>query len=420
MEKNTDLHNLIPKLPDQDSFLLEMQNNNYSLLTLYNYARDLSIFALFLKSNDIKFEDVSKQTITFYKGYLREGNHLEDLKRYRSEFKSLSQSKKATSSSKGANLNENKSIGGLSTGNFLENVYRKVFGTLGEFVSKDTGREKAGLDSRSNNRMLSALRSYLRYRIEFDLDVPIAPDAVKLLKAEKKKSQVAEIEDLINLIECPMTFESNSNVALRNRAILEMLFATGLRISELMALNLGDINSSGKIFVMGKGNKERFVYLTDRSMYWLDKYLEVRIKHGKSDGNTDIDSFSEIINLERETYGYIKMLEKFRENGFLKSFDSPALFIPFSGGRDGSRGKRLSTNFVQEKIAEYRRKLGIIVPTSAHSLRHGFATYLAENGASPAAIQVLLGHESLNTTTRYVHASDKFAEKTHKENHPLS
>ncbi len=75
---------------------------------------------------------------------------------------------------------------------------------------------------------------------------------------------------------------------------------------------------------------------------------------------------------------------------------------------------------MQAKIKKYREVLGIILPTSAHSLRHGFATYLAEEGASPVAIQLLLGHESLNTTTRYVNASQKFAEDAHKKFHPLS
>ena len=67
----------------------------------------------------------------------------------------------------------------------------------------------------------------------------------------------------------------------------------------------------------------------------------------------------------------------------------------------------------------YRELLGINVPTSAHSLRHGFATYLAESGANPAAIQTLLGHESLDTTTRYVHASDRYAQEVHKKYFPL-
>jgi site-specific recombinase XerD len=422
MKKSADTHNLIPKLPNQDDFLLEMQNSNYSLLTVYNYARDLSIFALFLKFGNLQFKDINKQTITLYKGYLRGGDHLKDLKNFRNQLKSHSDNKKSTSSSKGSISNETELGGPSSTGKYLENVYRKVFGSLGTFGHKKTGREKSGLDSRSINRMLSALRSFLRYRIDFDLDVPIAPDAIKLLKAERKKSQVAEIEDLKKLIESPMVFEKNPNVALRNRTILEILFATGMRISELMSLNLEQINIEGKIFVVGKGKKERFVYLTPRSLGWLDKYLEVRIRYAKSSTDSDEknQNFNSILSEERETYRNIKIIEKFRETGLLAKFDSPALFIPFSGGRDGERKKRLSTNFVQEKIAEYRKKLGIIVPTSAHSLRHGFATYLAENGASPAAIQVLLGHESLNTTTRYVHASDKFAEKTHKENHPLS
>ena len=81
--------------------------------------------------------------------------------------------------------------------------------------------------------------------------------------------------------------------------------------------------------------------------------------------------------------------------------------------------KKISTNYIQYKIKEYREMLGINIPTSAHSLRHGFATYLAESGANPAAIQILLGHESLDTTTRYVHASHRYAKKIHEKYHPL-
>ena len=131
---------------------------------------------------------------------------------------------------------------------------------------------------------------------------------------------------------------------------------------------------------MGKGKKHRFVYLTERCKQHLIDYLKMR----------------------EDVY--------------------PALFIPERGTRAATKNPatvRLSVRYIQSKIIEYRRLLGIIVPTSAHSLRHGFATYLAEQGASPAAIQHLLGHESLSTTTRYVHASDKFAEDTHRKYHPL-
>jgi len=95
------------------------------------------------------------------------------------------------------------------------------------------------------------------------------------------------------------------------------------------------------------------------------------------------------------------------------------MFIPYRGRNNQDKDKKLSANYLQYKIKRYRELLSINIPISAHSLRHGFATYLAENGANPAAIQILLGHESLDTTTRYVHASDRYAEKIHTQFHPL-
>ena len=176
--------------------------------------------------------------------------------------------------------------------------------------------------------------------------------------------------------------------------------------------------------------------MTPRSLLWLNNYLKIRLQYAFADeqkqkvkdGFTTLRETSEgedekpsSLNLEMfgESLEYIRMVEKYREMDYLKNFDSPALFIPFSGGRDGRHGERLSTNHFQDKIAEYRRKLGIQMKTSAHSLRHGFATYMAEKGASPVALQILLGHSSLNTTTKYVHASEKFAQETVEEFHPL-
>jgi site-specific recombinase XerD len=134
------------------------------------------------------------------------------------------------------------------------------------------------------------------------------------------------------------------------------------------------------------------------------------------------DNVSDGLNLEvfdSENRKYIRLVEEYRKDKFLEKFNSPALFIPFVGIRSKKPNARISTNFFQEKIAEYRKRLGIQIPTSAHSLRHGFATYMAEDGASPVALQMLLGHESLDTTTKYVHASEKFAEETVRKNHPL-
>lgn len=324
---------------------------------------------------------------------------------------------------------------------FLGKVYAKVYGSLGvlERPLNSRARSKNGLKTSSINRMLSALRSYLKFRIEFDLDIPIPPDGIKMVKKEKTVKKVAPLEELIKLIEAPMEFEKDERVALRNRCMLEMLFATGMRISELVNLDLDQLNSEGKIYITGKGKKERAVYMTQRSLNWLNKYLKLRLEYAFSEEErnekqgdvnkllTDIgvgenSNTEDINNLEvfdTENRKYIKLLEEYRKSGFLEKFNSPALFIPFVGIRSRKPNARISTNYFQEKIADYRRRLGIQIPTSAHSLRHGFATYMAENGASAVALQILLGHESLDTTTKYIHASEKLAEEAVKKSHPL-
>lgn len=309
-----------PQLPYFDDFLLYLVTQNYSEETVYNYERDLKQLHDFLTEMNKRFKDLDKELINQYKAYL---------------------------------------------------------------ISRDRKQPTTGLTavvklgSLSVNRSLSAIRTYLRYLIDMDRPVPLPPDGVKLVKTDKKHPQVAELSELIRLIESPMKFETNELVALRNRALLEVLMATGMRISELVSLNRNQIDGSGRVFIRGKGRKERFAYLTERATRWVEAYLKTR---------TDA---------------------------------AAALFIPYRGGRAGKSIRRISTNYLQAKIKQYREILQINVPTSAHSLRHGFATYLAESGANPAAIQVLLGHESLDTTTRYVHASDKFAEETHHKYHPV-
>ncbi len=308
--------NLLPYL---DEFLLYLKTQNYSEETLYNYESDLKTFEHFLQEENLEFYKLNKQSLNLYKAYL---------------------------------------------------------------VSKDRKRPITGitavdkLEPRSVNRVLSALRTYFRYLIDIDQPVPIPPDAIAMVKTDRKHAQVAELGDLLRLVESPVEFEPDQVVGLRNRAILEVLFSTGMRISELVSLNRTQLDGSGRLFIRGKGKKERFAYLTPRATEHLEKYLATR------------------------------------------SDSSPAMFVPLRGNNASKTTRRISTNYLQMKIKQYREKLRINVPTSAHSLRHGFATYLAENGANPAAIQLLLGHESLDTTTRYVHASDRYAEETHRKFHP--
>ncbi len=308
-------------LPLIDDFLLHIQANNYSHETLYNYERDLDTFASFLthELRGVAFDKITKKTIEQYKAY-------------------------------------------------LNSPTRKTA----------KGDESAiKLKSGSINRHLTSLRRYLSFLMDMDEPVPVPPTAIKLLRMGKQHGQIAEFEEMIKLIECPTTVERDEFVQKRNRAMLETLFASGMRISELISLRINQLDHTGKIFVEGKGRKRRFIYLTPRAERHIREYLKLR------------------------------------------DDDNPFIFVAERGLNANNKKKHISANYMQMKIKWYREYLGMAIKTSAHSLRHGFATYLAEQGANPAAIQVLLGHESLETTTRYVHASDKYAESTHHQFHPL-
>jgi len=308
------------QLPYLDDFLLSLQVNNLSQETTYNYERDLKVFENFLKEINFEFDNIDKKTVLNYKAYL------------------VSRDRKTPDSQMG----------------------------------------KKKLASFSINRMLSALRSYLKYLIDMDYKTPISPSEIKLVKTERKHPKVSEFEDVVKLIEFPIKFEKNKIIALRNRAILETLFSTGMRISELTNLKKEQIDKTGRIFIRGKGKKERFVYLTPRAQKHIKNYLEVR---GES--------------------------------------DSPYLFLPYRGKNVHQKNKKISTNYLEERVKRYRELIGLNIPISPHGIRHAFATYLAESGASPVAIQILLGHESLDTTTKYVHASDRYAERIFRKYHPL-
>ncbi len=307
-------------LPEFEDFLVHLRANGYSARTVYSYRRDLLLFGRFLAQSGLTFDRVDKLTVTRFKAALADPDHV-------------------------------------------------------RLLEDRPQRER--LKARSVNRTLSALRSYLRFLVEIDRPVPIPPDAVKLARAERPHPRVPDLTDLLRLMEAPSYLEADPKVALRNRAIFEVLFATGLRISELCGLNRNQLGPDGEIFVRGKGKKERFVYLTPRARHHLDQYLATRT-----------DPF-------------------------------PALFIPYRGRRLETRDPRISPNYVEARLRYYLARLKINVPITPHTFRHAFATYLAEEGANPAAIQVLLGHESLQTTNRYVNLHDRAAREAHRRFHPL-
>jgi site-specific recombinase XerD len=242
-------------LPLLDDYLLNLQVNNYSPETLYNYERDLKVFEDFLFDAQLDFQKLSKKDVLNYKA-------------------------------------------------FLTSIDRKT-------ANNNAGQKK--LNAYSINRMLSSLRNYLKYLIEMDHDSPLPPDVVKMIKTTKKKPQVAEFDELVRLIEFPSKFETDNRIALRNRAMLEVLFSTGLRISELVNLKITQIDKQGRIFVLGKGKKERFVYLTPRAIIHLNDYLKTR------------------------------------------SDSSPYAFIPYRGLNSSSeKARKISPNYLQDKITKYR------------------------------------------------------------------
>ncbi|MCA9386237.1 tyrosine-type recombinase/integrase, partial [Candidatus Dojkabacteria bacterium] len=371
-------------------------NNNYSQHTLESYARDLLIFELFLDHYNIKFESLNKLHISEYKGYLRTAQHSDDLDVLKMKLRNKKND--STNTHKAKNDQEEEIMSEESSKNddldqetdliLGKALMTKVLQKSRSKASKRRGGDTDGLNSRSINRMLSSIRSFLGFLIEIDETVPIPPEAITMVKTEKRESHVAEFHELIKLIEAPDEYETKQKVKYRNRAILELLFSTGMRISELTNLDIEDLNydparkkiEDNKIYVYGKGKKQRYVYMTERAITFLERYLSSR------------------------------------------EDDFPALFIPYRGQRVNEielDSIRISQRYVQSIIKRYRKLVGISIPTTPHSLRHGFATYLAEEGANPAAIQHLLGHESLQTTTRYVHSSDRFAEQTHQKFHPL-
>lgn len=301
-------------------FFLFLETNNYSPKTFKNYKQDLKMLENFLKSRNLTIKDLGKRDIFEFKAYI----------------------------------------------------------SSDERQTGEGDATSVRLSPASINRCLSAVRAYIRFLTDQDFKLNISSDQLKMVKRDRMHPHVAELQELVTLIESPSTFEADPVISSRNRAMLEVLFATGMRISELISLNKRDINSSGKVFITGKGRKQRFVYLTERAKFYLNNYLDFR------------------------------------------NDTQQALFIPTKGKTIHAVQKRITPRYLQEKIQQYCEKLKINTPTSAHSLRHGFATYLAEEGASPAAIQILLGHESLNTTTRYVNTSDRFAQESHHKFHPLT
>ncbi|CBK40076.1 Tyrosine recombinase xerC [Nitrospira defluvii] len=236
-------------------------------------------------------------------------------------------------------------------------------------------RDRTGDKKTSLARKLACLRSFFRYLVRIgQLDVNPAED-VRAPKLPKHLSQVLTKDDAGALMEFPGGTE---RVGLRDRAILETLYSTGARVSELVGMNCDDISrSEGLVRLRGKGRKERVIPLGIIALEAIDAYhAQIQAVPGPSSGRSD----------------------------------AAAVFR-------NSRGGRLTTRTIARIVAKYSRQLtgGAVHP---HTLRHSFATHLLDEGADLRAIQEMLGHASLSTTQKYTHLATDQLLALYDRTHP--
>ena len=228
------------------------------------------------------------------------------------------------------------------------------------------------LKKKTQSYYLIALRNFLKYLAKEDIK-SLAPEKIELPKNETSEIEIISFEELERLLEAP---RGDSLKELRDKAMMELIFSCGLRVSELCALNRDQINLNLDEFpVKGKGGKVRLVFLSKYAKEALKKYLEKR----------------------KDT--------------------CEALFVSFRGRKHPKDFKRITPRTVQRIIEYWRKRAGIVKKVTPHTLRHMFATDLLSNGADLRAVQMLLGHANISTTQIYTHLSDKTLKEIHQAFH---
>jgi len=232
------------------------------------------------------------------------------------------------------------------------------------------------LERATQSYHIIALRAFLRYLL-VQRDIPtLSPDKIEVPKQGSRSIAFLNPEQVERLLNSPRI---SNDVGLRDRTILETLFSTGLRVSELVSLNRDQVDLERKEFgVKGKGNKVRVVFLSDTAAQWIERYLRARK-----------DSFK-------------------------------PLFIRYSGAVDNQKNgekMRLTARSIQNIVAKYARRSGLPIEVSPHTLRHSFATDLLIGGADIRSVQEMLGHESIKTTQVYTHVTNRHLKEVHKAFH---
>lgn len=245
------------------------------------------------------------------------------------------------------------------------------------FLNRFTDERGRTLSRKTQNYHMIALRAFLKYCIKNDIQT-LAPEKIELAKIPERTVDFLTREEFESIVQ---TVDTVKKTGMRDRAMLEMLFSTGLRVSELTGLNRDQVDVKRREFmVRGKGGKARIVFLSPRATEWLEKYLHIRSDHYKP------------------------------------------LFINYGRTRtekELSTGEhhRLTANSVQEIVRLAAKNAGLAKHITPHKLRHGFATDLLINGADLRSVQELLGHASITTTQIYTHVTNRRLREVHEKYH---
>ncbi len=251
------------------------------------------------------------------------------------------------------------------------------------------------LARKTSARKLAAVRAFSRYLRREGLLEHDPGGLVATPKVEQRLPTHLEIDEMATLLETP---DSSSPLGTRDKAMLELLYASGLRLSELVGLNLEDVNVPGRMVrVMGKGRKERLVPFNTTTAEALRAYLKVR------------PLLEQEAAKQRE--GPPKPPPAVRGPARARSAGATPLFLNFRGGR-------LTGRSVHRHLRRYVAQCHVRDGVSPHALRHSFATHLLERGADLRAIQELLGHVRLSTTQRYTHVSAAHLIEVYRKAHP--
>ena len=233
--------------------------------------------------------------------------------------------------------------------------------------------------SSSVARKLSALRTFFKFLEQESLIDQNPMGSISMPKQEQYLPVFLSVDEVFALLDSPGTEET---FGARDRAMLELLYSTGMRVSELVAGNMANLDfDTEMVRVRGKGNRERIIPVGKPAIEALREYFIVR----------DVQ------------------LKTRLQQG--KKFDGEAVFL-------NSRGSRITTRSVERLIAAYGRKAGIDKPVTPHVLRHSFATHLLEMGADMRSVQELLGHASLSTTQKYTHVDMVHLMRVYDKAHP--